>query len=230
MKKISVVTNSQLEKDVNSFLEIYPSYSYHKPFGKKYSKIKGEIDVCDTEGNYLDSFAIEILLNNDRYPYIIPIVRECSKKIERHEDWHIDNNGYCCLDIEHVLEFKAKQGIKIVEFYQNCIYPFFANTLYKMNFGKYSNGEYSHFFNGVTQFYEEKLMLTDSVLIIKILKAILNNTIPGRNNRPCICGLDKKFKKCHLESFNFLQFISKERLIKDLTGFENLNVTTSKTM
>jgi len=228
MKIISTVTNRQLEKDVKSFLEIYPSYSFDKRYGKKYSVVRGEIDVCDTGGNYLDSFDIEIWLDNDSYPYSIPLIRESSTKIERHEDWHIDEKGYCCLDIEHELEYKAKQGIELVRFYQEGIYPYFANTFYKMNFGRYANGEYDHFFRGVVQFYRKKLLLKDNFLIIKILKAVLSNTIPGRNTRPCICGLNKKFKRCHLKCFDFLQCLTKERLLKDLAGFEELSGKSEK--
>lgn len=230
MKIISAVTNRQLEKDIESFLEIYPGYSFDKRPGKKYSKIKGEIDICDTAGSYLDSFDIEIWLDNDRYPYTVPIVRECSTKIERHEDWHIDDDGCCCLDIEHELEFKAKKGIELVSFYQDSIYPFFANTIYKMNFGRYANGEYNHFFRGVVQFYSKKLLLTDNLLIVKILKAVLSNNIPGRNARPCICGQDKKFKRCHLKCFDFLQCLTRARLLKDLAGFEELSGKPKKSM
>lgn len=223
MKKISAVANRQLEKDVKAFLEVYPSYSHHKRHGKRYSKIKGEIDICDSAGNYLDSFNIDIFLDNDRYPYSIPMVKECSTKIRRHEDWHIDDSGYCCLDIDHELEYKAKRGIELINFYRNSIYPYFANALYKMNFGEYSNGEYDHFFKGVVQFYNKKLLLKDNHLILKILNAVLSNTLPGRNARPCICGQDKKFKRCHLKCIEFLQCLSKERLLKDLAGFEELS-------
>lgn len=228
MKNISVTKNRKLEKDVKSFLDIYPSYSYNKRYGKKYSIITGEIDICDIEGNYLDSFDIEIWLDNGRYPFSIPLIRERSTKIDRHEDWHINKDGYCCLDIDHELEYMAKRGVELVGFYQNFIYPYFANTLYKMNFGRYSNGEYDHFFKGVEQFYNEKLLLTDNILIINILKVVLSNTIPGRNDRPCICGLDKKFKRCHSKCVEFLQCLSRERLLKDLAGFEELSGKTNK--
>ncbi|WP_422351508.1 hypothetical protein [Flagellimonas sp.] len=204
-------------------MEIYPSFSYYKRDGKKYSKLSGDIDICDTTGIYLDSFNIEIWLNKERYPYSTPLVKEHSTKIQRHEDWHIDEDGYVCLDIEHELEYKAKKGIQLVGFYQDHIYPFFANTLYKMSFGKYANGEYGHFFEGVVQFYKEKLQLADGPIIITILNAILDNTVPGRNARPCICGEDKKFKRCHLQSVEFLQSLSRERLLKDLAGFEEIS-------
>lgn len=226
MKSISVIKNQKLEKDVRSFLDIYPSYSYNKVYGKGYSIIRGEIDICDIYGNYLDYFDIEIRLDNGGYPFSIPLIRERSTKIERHEDWHIDKEGCCCLDIDHELEYIAKKGVELVWFYQNIVYPFFSNTLYKMNFGRYSNGEYDHYFKGVEQFYSEKLLLRDNLLIIKILKAVLGNTIPGRNDKPCICGQDKKFKRCHSKCFDFLRCLSRERLLKDLAGFEDLSGST----
>jgi len=228
VKTISSVTNRSLEKDIKSFMETYPTFFYRNRDGKKYSKLTGDIDICDTTGSYLDSFNIEIWLDKERYPYSTPLVKERSTKIQRHENWHIDKDGYVCLDIEHELEYKAKKGIQLIPFYQDCIYPFFANTLYKMSFGKYANGEYGHFFKGVVQFYREKLLLNDNFLIVKILRAILENKTPGRNEQ-CICARETKYKKCHLKEVEFLKSLSTERLEKDLSGFEEILSPNIKT-
>jgi hypothetical protein len=214
--------NLVLERDLKKFLEIYPRFFYKECYGKEFSILSGEIDICDTAENYLDSFDIEVLIQTNKYPLCIPIVREISKKIERTEEWHISTEGICCLDIDHKLVNQAKRGINLLDFYQNKIYPYFANTIYRMKFGKYSNGEYSHFFRGVQQFYMEKFNLSDGQIIVRILEIILNGKIPMRNDRPCICGEDKKFKYCHIEMVGFLKSLSRERLTSDLDGFKEI--------
>ena len=59
MKKISTITNRQLEKDIESFLEIYSGYTYNKRIGKRYSVLKEELDVCDIDSNYLSSLELK---------------------------------------------------------------------------------------------------------------------------------------------------------------------------
>ena len=140
-------------------------------------------------------------------------------KIDRNEDWHISEKGFCCLDIDHELEYAAKRGINIITFYQKKIYPFFANSLYKMKNGNYANEEYKHHFDGIIQFYDEKLKLKDVSVIVKILTSVKNNNIPGRNQF-CVCGKDVKFKYCHLSTIDFLKSLSKDRIKKDLVGFK----------
>ena len=206
--------NSLLKKDITQFLNIYPKFSYDERTKMKYSILTGEIDICDVNGNYWDTFKIAIHLEKSKYPHTIPLVKETSRKIIRNDDWHISDDGFCCLDIDHELEYLSKRGINITSFYQKYIYPFFANTLYKKQNGEYANNEYNHDFEGVIQFYKEKLKLNDVFLIIKILNVILINKIPERNQL-CVCGNNIKIKKCHLNTIDYLKSLSKERIKKD---------------
>jgi len=213
--------NNTLERDISQFLDTYSKFTYKERSKMKSSILKGEIDICDVEGNYWDSFNIEIYIDKQKYPYCVPIIKETSKKIKRIDEWHISENGFCCLEIDHELEYMSKRGINIVSFYQEKIYPFFTNTLYKKQNGNYANNEYKHHFDGVIQFYSEKLKLVDVSLIIKILNTVISNNIPGRNE-PCVCGNKTKIKKCHLTIIDFLKNLSKSRLQKDLKGFKEL--------
>lgn len=215
------MTNNLLERDISKFLNTYAKFTYKAKSKMKYSILKGEIDICDINGNYWNSFNIVIYIEQQRYPYTVPLVQEVSEKLKREDDWHLDKNGYCCLDIDHELEYMSKKGINISSFYQEKIYPFFTNSLYKKRNGNYASSEYKHHFKGVIQFYNEKLKLNDFSVIIKILDAVIENEIPGRN-QPCICGSDTKIKKCHLVIIDFLKTLSKARLQKDLEGFNEL--------
>lgn len=214
------MNNSKLDKDLKAFLDLYSQFIYYERPKKQCLLLKGDIDICDVDGNYWDTFEIEIYIDKVKYPYHAPIVIESSNIIERDIDWHISKKGVCCLDIDHQLEYLSKRGVNITSFYQEKIYPYFTNTLYRIKNGEYANGEYFHNFDGIIQFYKEKLQISDIQTIIKILNSILENKVPGRNNL-CLCGSEKKIKKCHLEPIEFLKSLSKGRIIKDLDGFKN---------
>lgn len=215
------MNNSCLDKDLKAFMELYPKFELFDRPDKRFDIIAGEIDVCDKEGNYWESFNIKILLDKDNYPYCIPEVFETSILIDRNIDWHINKEGNCCLDIPHELEYLSKRGINLIKFFQSKIYPFFANVEHKKMVLDYANGEYLHHFDGVMQFYKEKLQLTDFSKIILILESVIINNIPGRNEL-CLCGKNLKIKNCHLNSIDFLKSLSKERILKDLEGFKSL--------
>lgn len=215
------MTNRRLEKDLSNFLSIYPNYSYNERPELKFSILSGPLDICGLDGSYLDSFNIEIYLNKEEYPNIVPVVKEVGGKIKRGAINHLDKDGYCCLDMIHELEFLAKKGISIVPFYREKIYPFFANAVYKSIEGQYAAGEYDHDFKGVVQFYKEKLFLESPKIIVELLLAIKKNKLPSRNDL-CLCGSQKKFKNCHLKQIEFLKSLNKQRIIADIEGFEKL--------
>lgn len=181
--------------------------------------IKGYLDICDTKGVYWDTFNILIIIP-ESYPFCVPRVFEISKNIPRDEDWHISKEGLCCLDIDHRMMLLGSKGINIADFIASLIYPFFANQLYRINIGSYAAGEYKHGFEGVLQFYAEQLNIKNAGTAIKILDGILSRNLPSRNHT-CLCG-EKKYKKCHLISTEFLLQIPKERLTKDLEEFKNV--------
>lgn len=218
---ILLMENNSLKKDIKNFLITYPKFTFEERVKKQYSVLFGEIDICDINGNYWNSYDIEIYIDSRKYPYCIPIITETSNKIIRNIDWHIDKEGVCCIEIEHELEYLAKRGIEIKNFYQHKVYPYFVNTTYKKQNGDYAGDEYQHNFDGVIQFYKERLNLLSIPTIIKILNAIISKGVPGRND-PCICGMKKKIKDCHLPSIEFLKSLSKNRLVNDLKKFKNL--------
>jgi hypothetical protein len=214
------MTNTRLDRDIKQFLELYPNFTYDIRHEKQCSVIKGDIDVCGLDNDYWESYSTEIFIDKGKYPYTIPFVKENSKRIKRIPDNHISEDGFCCLDIDHELEFLSKRGINIKSFYQEKIYPYFVNTQFKKESGNYSNGEYKHQFKGVVQFYNERLNLTSKHLILRILRAIEKNNLPGRNEKPCICGKERKVKNCHLPQIEFLKTLSKKRILNDIDGFE----------
>ncbi len=213
--------NLRLQKDIDSFLDRYFKFNCDYRAEHKFCCISGEIDVCDKKGNYWKSFDIEIYIDKETYPYCIPLVAETSKIINRNNDNHIAKDGICCLDVDHELLLITKKGIHFSKFYRDIVYPYFANFIYKTKSGSYANGEYSHGFSGVTEFYSEKLSLDDPILALKLLEELGSGTRFNRNEK-CFCGSGKKLKKCHLNSVNVLKSLPKNRLEKDIIGFKNV--------
>jgi len=205
----------KLQKDIELIKEVFPKLGYAVHKKKKF--IKGDIDICDVDGNYWDTFSIAVLIP-EKYPFDVPILFELSEKIPREDKRHISKLGQCCVDIDHELLHWSKRGILISEFIKSKVYPFLANQLYYEEKGEYANGEYDHFFNGVKQFYATKLNLHDPKIIIEVINFILANKIPGRNDL-CPCGNNKKFKHCHESSFHYLKSVDRSRLLKDLGEF-----------
>ena len=212
--------NDILQKDLKSFLSIYSKFKKVNIPRKKIIILRGQIDVCDVKGNYFKTFDLDIIINKYSYPYTIPEVKERSKFIERNQEWHINNEGFCCLDMDHKLIKMSQRGIHIGTFYRDVIYPFFCNTVFKQLYNNYANGEYPHEFEGVQSFYKNELNLNNPELILKVLRSIKTGKTPGRNQL-CVCENDK-YKNCkkHFESIEFLKNLPTQRILVDLKYFE----------
>lgn len=212
-------TNKTLfEKHFAEVAQKFPKLSYR--YIKKYDcwLISGELDICDTKGEYWGTFQIAIFVPH-AYPYCIPLVQELSDIIPRNIDWHISNAGFCCIDITHKLKFMEVKGISIANFITEKVYPFFANQLYRLDVKSYAGGEYQHAFSGVQQFYREELLLNDAAAIT-VLQALTESGHLERN-APCSCGSGIKLKKCHLHALEFLKNVGVNQLQQDLKAFMN---------
>lgn len=206
----------RLKNDIEQFIELYPMFTFNESVEKV--ELNGIIDIIDTNGSYWDSYEIRIIVPVAKYPNIIPRVVECSKKVIREDDWHISEDGECCLDITHNLILLQNKGIDLISFYKNKIYPFFANHQFKLKTGNYANGDYPHQFDGIKYFYENEIGLSDSDLIIKILTLITTNKLPQKA-AICVCN-QNKYKHCHLPTVTKLIRFGKQRLSQDLLFFK----------
>ncbi len=207
------------EKDFKSLNEFFPKLS-HKNINQANNAwlITGEIDICDSVGDYWDTFSI-IIIVPFQYPFCIPIVLETSEKIKRIEDHHIDEHGICCLDITHKMLLLKARGINLLTFTREKIYPFFVNQVYFEKKGKFANGEYKHHFEGIKQYYAEDLKINSVEECVMILKHLLNDT-PLTRNDFCFCKRKLKYKKCHHELVEILKSIDESQLQIDLIEFE----------
>lgn len=212
-------SESVFEKDFSAVQELFPKLKYASSKNKGAWIIKGELDICDQAGRYWGTFQIGIFIPA-AYPFVVPVIWEQSHLIPRKADWHISQNGVCCLDIHHRLLEWSRRGIKFEEFMLSKVYPYFANQLYRLEEKVYAGEEYKHGVIGVAQFYQEDLCL-NQVQAVAFLEMLTSGQFPGRND-PCPCGMGEKMKYCHKNSIAFLQSLGRKQLLLDLANFQRL--------
>lgn len=207
------------ERDLILALTRFPKLNSRWSSDTKSWILQGEIDICDVKGDYWDTFNVAIFFP-ETYPHCVPIVIELSTLIERIPDRHISSDGVCCLDVDHKMQIQARKGISVFTFIAQKVYPYFANQLHFINFGRFAGEEYKHSSAGVIQFYAEDLNITDPAVAVKFLKKIIDNDGPERNQK-CLCGNNAKVKKCHQEAIDQLKLVDRKQLLQDLKFFES---------
>lgn len=214
-----MVINKRFKQDFVEVENRFPKLSHKWHANQKLWIISGELDICDTEGFYWNTFDIMIAVPHN-YPFCIPIVLEISTLIPRDVNWHISEEGVCCIDVSHNLIVLSKDGINICDFIIEKIYPFFANQLYRLEVDKYAGEEYKHFFDGIIQYYLEEHKLADEETVLRILSHILEKKATPRNEN-CPCGSKKKAKFCHLRSINIIKKLGHERINSDIENIKS---------
>lgn len=207
------------ERDFIAVEERFPKLRYSWSAKYKIWVIAGELDICDTEGIYWNTFNIAIGVPQS-YPYCVPVLVERSEIILRDIDWHISPEGICCVDISHNLIVMSKLGIDICSYISGKVYPYFANQVYKMTEKKYAGKEYAHHFTGVIQYYLEEHHLSNEKAIISLLERITKKSFIGRNDR-CPCGSGKKVKQCHQQSIETIKTLGMEKVKSDLENIRS---------
>ncbi len=205
-----------LGKDINSVLNTYPKLKY---FYKGNNRcLLGEIDIFDTDNNYCDSFNVRIMIPKD-YPMSFPKLYEIGNKIKTIDSSHINEDESCCVCSLQEEDIRKRKGITIFEYIKEFTIPFLANILYYRENGEYANGEYKHGIEGIIQYYQELLNKNQVDEILCEINTITTNKF--KRNAECYCGSGLKLKKCHLNTVNELNKLSKERLSEDILIMKN---------
>ncbi|MGV3597293.1 MAG: SEC-C domain-containing protein [Bacteroidota bacterium] len=181
--------------------------------------LEGDLDIVDTVGEYWDTFIIKIVVPIHSYPNCIPTVYEVSSKIKRTDDYHISIKGECCLDIPHRLIHIKQQGICLLDFISNIVYPYFANQAYKIFEKKYAGEEWKHGLLGIVQYYKDEHNIIGCKMIYDVLGMILKEDPKLFKskfiNKQCFCGSEKKYKGCHSKSIHHIKNLGTELILSD---------------
>jgi hypothetical protein len=166
--------------------------------------LSGTFRVIDSEGKEWNSFQIEIKFNK-AFPYRFPELKEVGGKIPPIADWHINENGGCCITIPLLEVTSCKNGITILQFIQDHVKPYLFNQAYRLEKGYYAHQEFAHGVYGIFEYYQELFNEKDVEKVIGYLK-ILKSTEFGKKTA-CFCGRKAKFRKCHPEVFKTFKVI-----------------------
>lgn len=190
-------------EDFNRAKEKYPNLVCHNPTFLDYPyKISSNFKIIDSENYHWGTFKGSIHFHSS-YPKGFALLQDESKTFPWNLDWHIDGQfGLCCVcgPLENIE--KSSKGISVLSFIENYVFRFYANQIYRREFGHYKNGDYSHFEEGVWEALEEEFGTSDRSRILTSLKSMGTKR---RRNEICFCGSGLKFKKCHLYRIQFLK-------------------------
>lgn len=176
--------------------------------------IRGEIDIVDKAGHYWESYEVEIH-HADGFPFKFPDVYEVGGKIPKNADWHIyEDSKTCCIAVLPEEMIKCRNGIKLSQFIENEVIPYFFNQTHRREEGYYAHGEYSHGYRGMLEFFESELKTTgDPRATISTLFKLATTPKPNRTHN-CFCGRKIKYRKCHRAAYEKLVGIGKLQLLK----------------
>lgn len=161
-------------------------------------------EISDDEGCHWGTFRASIHFP-ETYPKGVPIMKDLSKEFPWEVDWHMSSKtGECCVCGVIESEEISKEGISILSYIQTYVIPFYANQLYKQEYGEYKNGEYDHYKEGVWQALEEEFNTKDRDTIFKIINEM--KITRGRNDI-CFCSSGIKYKKCHLNRIDIIKSV-----------------------
>lgn len=204
------MVQDQFINDFNKAKEEIPFLSYKYDENLKYCHIvKGDFEIIDHEENHWGTFSASLYFPFT-YPKGFALLKDESKVFPWCLDWHIDkDSGLCCVcgPIENAEQSAA--GITVNGFINDYVIPFYANQIFKREFGYYKNGEYGHFEDGIWEALEEEFNVSEKKEIVRMLNQM--KTKRGRN-QICFCGSGKKFKRCHLNRIKILSKVAQSIL------------------
>ncbi len=200
-----------LNKDLNEVLEIFPKLKLLENDNNK--SLYGEIDIFDSENNYIDSFEIKVIIPRN-YPYGFPSLFELGKKFEHVPDRHISDDDSCCVCSLQESDLVRQKGISLKDFILKYVIPYLANQLYYDSEQKWVNGDYEHGIEGILQYYKELFKTPSIEKVIELLSFFAVVKINRNDN--CYCGVKVKLKRCHLQTYTIIKSLSKAQIKNDI--------------
>lgn len=200
---------ADLLKDIRKALKYYPALKLVED--KELISVVGEIPLIHQSFGEFDRYSVSIRFTT-AYPFCFPRVVETSKKIPRKLNRHINSDKTLCFGVYQDEYQCAQNGITFKYFLDKILVPHLSRETYRSMEGIYPDGERGHGVEGVWDYYFEHTGVTQKDDILTELNLVLKfQNAPGRNEL-CYCGSEKKFKQCHLDSYNKIMVIGYKRL------------------
>jgi hypothetical protein len=190
-----MITLEKIRSEFEALKDLYPGLDTLLEIKGGFC-IAGNVSIIDSNGWNWATYQIEIRIPNT-FPANLPILVETGKKIKRHIDWHISENGVCCVGTP-ARQYRDMGGqTGLLNWIKLFVIPYLANHAYKVENKKYVDGELAHGAPGIFQDYSSLLNLTSPSEVILKMKYMLGILHPSLNTK-CFCGSGKKYKRCYV--------------------------------
>ncbi len=168
------------------------------------------------------SYDFEVKITpTENYPFRFPKVFELSNKIKKIADWHVNSDESFCFTVEPIEVIACKETITLIDFYSKWLVPYLSNQQYRINEGRYANGEYSHNFLGLYEYYAE-LLMTKDIRKLEHYMTVVSSKKKIERTSFCYCGSGVKYRHCHKKSTTELLLINEEVLAKHIFLFRSV--------
>jgi hypothetical protein len=210
--------NNFLKKDTALTIKRYPKLSAHVSLDGT-NILEGEIDLTDDNNVGIELFKVKLLYTN-KFPFAYPKVCETGGRFPKNDErMHINGDGTLCLNTEPLEAIDTFHGMSTINFIEKILLPNLAWRICKLE--KMDDGlkDFSHGTRGTLEAYMELLEITEPGLVLTYLSKYLENALPKRND-PCLCGIPRKFKRCHESYKSKLAHIPNNIILKHVTALK----------
>jgi len=174
-------------------------------------RLLGSIELKDTDGNIYDQYQVRIVASDDS-TIQFPEVYEVGGRLPHNIDWHVFEDGHCCIKSVPEQIVVCKKGLPLVRFIKEQILPYLHGQAFREQNGYYLH-ERSHGEWGNIEYIAGVLKTQNRGAIIQQLLFILQGKEPNRSNR-CFCGSRELYRHCHRNAYRDLSLLPKEFLRK----------------
>jgi hypothetical protein len=197
-----------------SLLQRYPKLQGCVKKGNGYY-ISGILDLVDPETRHIwDTYPITISIKND-YPKTVPSLFVDKTKITRTDKNHINNDGSCCLSPKVEEKLILGRSYNLLDYVDKLVVKFLAAHKLRALGLDWINGEYSHYAEGLVEYYSLKLRTTDLDIILNSLK-VLSGYKRFNGYQFCYCESGDRFKTCHNGILEIFRDVEPEYFRSDL--------------
>lgn len=204
---------SIFKEEAKSINEYFAELNYEEdPQGSP--AIVGELVLRNEGGTTIDKYSIKIVFGQG-YPYQFPLVYEIGGRLPVNIDWHVFPDGHCCIKAGPEEKLLCRRGITLSRFIKEQLIPYFFNQKYRELNGFFLN-ERPHGRLADLEFFLDHFKTQDVNLVLKLLMES-QSVKEHKSNSKCLCGSNRKFKKCHRRAIRETRIFSANEMIMYIT-------------
>lgn len=173
--------------------------------------LAGSLGLRDNAGDIYDQYQVKIVASED-FSLCFPGVFEVGGRLPHNIDWHVFEDGQCCIKSVPEQIVLCKKGLSLLQFVSEQALPYFHGQTFRELNGYYLH-ERSHGEFGNLEYIVGVLKTSRPVLILQYLRFILRGYEPNRSSK-CFCGSSKLYRHCHRDAYRDLRLLPEEYLIK----------------